>query len=96
MQIQLRIVEDDGREVELYQVSAHPLYGWQHLREPIARKTDKGKGVSVFDIPPDACFMIMAGNPAPPSPPVRPAQPPDPPGTPYRQEKILDGGGRRE
>lgn len=95
MKVRVEIVEDDGHSVELHAVTSHPVFGWQALKEPRPMIL-KAKDVIVLEVPAGTSIIGVRGASHAEPEKKRPDQLPDPPGTPFRAERILDGGGRRE
>lgn len=95
MKVKVEILEDDGYQLELHAVSSHPTFGWQPLKEPRPLKAKKAD-VFVLEVPAGTSIVGVRGAPLTEPDKPRPVQPPDPPGTPWRAERIFDGGGRRE
>lgn len=95
MKVRIEVLEDDGYELELHAVGSHPTFGWQPLKEPRPMKAQKGN-VFELTVAPGTSIIGVRGAPKAEPEKARPVQPPEPVGTPYRPEKILDGGGRRE
>lgn len=95
MKVRIEVLEDDGYQLELYAVQSHPTFGWMPLKEPRPLKAQKAD-VFVLEVAPGTSIIGVRGAPKAEPEKGRPLQPPDPVGTPFRAERILDGGGRRE
>lgn len=96
MKVRIEVLEDDGYELELHAVSSHPTFGWMPLKEPRPMKAQKAD-VFELTVPPGTSIIGVRGAAKDdPKKDERPKQLPEAIGTPYRAEKILDGGGRRE